>query len=129
MLFNPLSFLPALQLGGIFDCTQSLTGLSRSSQHVFENTHDAHGRADFQRDAFLDALVANMTIPELGMSIQPCIQSRLVLMPDILAIQANISSLTTPSHVRRQHSRPLLKQLFLLLRPPMRTQSRNRYHT
>jgi hypothetical protein len=65
MFFNPSSLLSALQLNGIVNYAQSFTGSPAISQDVL-GIPEANGNAALQRDAFLDNLVANMTIPELG---------------------------------------------------------------
>lgn len=66
MLFNLSTLLPAIQLSGIFEYAQSLTGSSRNAQERFDEPPGARGHTDLRKDAFLDALVANMSIRELG---------------------------------------------------------------
>lgn len=66
MLFNPSSLLPALQLSGIVEYVQSPAGPSVISQGSLKEVVGTNSNAVIQRDAFLDNLVANMTIPELG---------------------------------------------------------------
>ncbi|CZR62168.1 uncharacterized protein PAC_12065 [Phialocephala subalpina] len=65
MLFNPSSLLPALQLSGIVEYAQSPAGPSVISQGSLKEVVGTNSNAVIQRDAFLDNLVANMTIPEL----------------------------------------------------------------
>jgi hypothetical protein len=65
MLFNPSSWLSALQLNDVFNYAQSPAGSPTVSQAVL-GIPETKSNATLQRDAFLDTLVANMTIPELG---------------------------------------------------------------
>lgn len=66
MLFSSTSLLSALQLSGIVEYAQSLTGSSRGVKGSLNKILGDYTHAEFQRDAFLDTLVANMSVPELG---------------------------------------------------------------
>lgn len=62
--FNVYPLLAALPFNGIFNSMQAGSGTQRSLREppeVLGGENDA-----LQREAFLDALVANMTLPELG---------------------------------------------------------------
>jgi hypothetical protein len=68
MHFNPSSWLPALQINGFLSY---FAGSSIEAQlPIGPSLPPVKGRhnVSIQRDAFLDTLVANMTVPELGTS-------------------------------------------------------------
>lgn len=120
MLFNPLSLLPALQLSGVFEYAQSLTSSSRITQGILNDVPGVESNAVLRKDAFLDSLVANMSIPELGTS--PCFERSFSnLIPNFVLLSssiresqilhANLFSPATASYVRRQNRGSILKQL------------------